>query len=92
MKINIGRPFYMSEDALKDKELEDIVEQIKDRKETLREWIYERKTDKNFSVEKAKRDEHYKRLAELMKLQNEKYVQLKDKLIKKLKENDDNSD
>ena len=92
MKINIGRPFYMSEDALKDKELEDIVEQIKDRKKTLREWIYERKSQNSFSVEKAKRDDHYKRLAELMKLQNEKYVELKDKLIKKLKENDDNSD
>jgi hypothetical protein len=63
VKLNVGKPFFLADENLRNKELEEIEKEIEDRKEELREWILERRSQSFFSVEQQQRQEHYKRMA-----------------------------
>lgn len=39
VKLNIGKPFYLAEEQLKDKEIEKMEKEIEDQKEIIRGWI-----------------------------------------------------
>lgn len=58
-KVNVGKPFYLSENALKDEELEKVKEEMEEIREEVIEWIHERQGNNSFSKSKAERNAVY---------------------------------
>jgi hypothetical protein len=73
VKLNVGKPFYLDDNAVRNKELERIDKEIEDIKDELRGWILERQERSTFSEPEEKRKDTYQQLAELIRQRDEKY-------------------
>jgi hypothetical protein len=73
-KVNIGKPFYLSEDSLKDEEMENIGKELEELKEKIIDLIKERQSQNTFSLPKEQRETIYARYAKLQERKVEKCV------------------
>lgn len=73
-KVNIGKPFYLSEDSLKDEEMENIGKELEELKEKIIDLIKERQSQSTFSLPKEQRETIYARYAKLQERKVEKCV------------------
>ncbi len=73
-KINIGKPFYLHENELKDEEIEQIDKEITEIKEKVAEWIIERQSSLQFKVPKAERLACYDKYAKLIEKKTAKCI------------------
>lgn len=73
-KVNIGKPFYLSEDSLKDEEMENIGKELEELKENIIDLIKERQSQNTFSLPKEQRETIYARYAKLQERKVEKCV------------------
>ena len=79
-KLNIGKPFFLNQEVLKDEELEKMQERHGELIETFVSWIEERSESQTFSVSKENREQIYKEYEELLAKQAEKYKELGEKI------------
>jgi len=53
--MNVGKPFYLHENELRDEEIEGIDKEIAEIKEKVAEWVIERQSLSQFKAPKAER-------------------------------------
>lgn len=62
-KLNVGKPFYLNQDTLKDEEFIRVEKEISDIKQELIGWIKERQSSNKFGVDKKIREQTYAKYA-----------------------------
>lgn len=84
-KVNVGKPFYLSENALKDEELEKVKEELEEVREEIVGWIKERQGSNQFSKSKAEREALYEKYRQLIKRKGEKVTEVSQRMRTLLK-------
>ena len=76
MKYNVGKPFYLAEDALVDDEVKELKEKNQEYIDLFVSWVEERQDSPTFSTTKDEREEKYNEYGELLEKMNNKMQEL----------------